>query len=900
MNITLDLLIKIDKSELETPVETPKEYIEELRNKTAEEDTRTATQVRVKKQGRYLLNNITVICEVSEQEKAAADEPGRKSYRKQRKIERGELTFEDKQQKFFLEYGKKNPMQVVDKVGDVEEDLLEEQKGVNVNVNVKEEDPRSHGWWTQSQKKVGKKVPVLYQGKTLEKNAYGFNLGYKQLHQKNLEKKTLKGLPVWSTWIGANYRGKVQYASLGGWLSLSGDVHKQPIEENWNKESQGAPRVQTQKIRKKELNQLVQKEKERDTEKKTGQGRVAGAPAIIIYHKTYNRKTPKPLGDNSQFGVEGTNISWKRWETKVHDYGTSLLSSILRPEALEVYTLTQFKELLKNVQKPANIHLLLNKRPGMCKKTLRKLGEWQEKYQELKNSQLAFEKYVKTTLELGNIDSNLINGTSPSDKAVGSLTQVKLLKKKEEIERFEHKIQTTLIIGQEKVNKPKESIKIKNYFKRWAWLYGGEKYNQKIKSRVLNLYGINIVYGWQPKETSGLYWNKITGSVVLQGEELFGYSNDLIMFGTNRHGQAEAARLESQKPQTLLDYLGIKHKASNLCMGWNPKLQKSLTSFRKDNETEVQVQRKLRKAYGKHKNLGYSVVLNERFKYWHTLPTCTSLKKETYLLTILDPLYKEKNIYSPGHKQTNIRHSVFAMLNKLYFNHRVRSLKNRDFSRKYQINAYIKELLHKRGYLKSWFRVLKKKNLYSSFLKKQLKNKLALTKSKEEKKKLKKIYRSKVQTKVKLKLRKFQGLLKTPKSRKVIINNRGILSRLTYREDILDNKQLTLKSKLFNQDFNFYSRKTILSGKSKKLKLTKKDIYRLEIKKAQKKQSITIKQLGLYNHMEANILPVMFKINYQPYLAGFSTNSIKYTTQQENTLQKQTFRNTQKNKNLTT
>ena len=36
------------------------------------------------------------------------------------------------------------------------------------------------------------------------------------------------------------------------------------------------------------------------------------------------------------------------------------------------------------------------------------------------------------------------------------------------------------------------------------------------------------------------------------------------------------------------------------------KLQKSLTSFRKDNETEVQVQRKLRKAYGKHKNLGYS------------------------------------------------------------------------------------------------------------------------------------------------------------------------------------------------------------------------------------------------------------------------------------------------------
>merc|ERR1712146_783960 len=103
-----------------------------------------------------------------------------KSYRKQRKIERGELSFEDKQQKFYLDYGKKNPMQVVDKVSEMEEIQQEDNKEAFANWG-REEEQRSHGWWVQSQKKVGKKIPVLYQGKTLESNPYGFNLGYKQL-----------------------------------------------------------------------------------------------------------------------------------------------------------------------------------------------------------------------------------------------------------------------------------------------------------------------------------------------------------------------------------------------------------------------------------------------------------------------------------------------------------------------------------------------------------------------------------------------------------------------------------------------------------------------------------------------------------------------------------------------
>jgi len=43
---------------------------------------------------------------------------------------------------------------------------------------------------------VGARVPVSYQGQTLENNPYGFQVAYNQINQQELEKKALKGLPV--------------------------------------------------------------------------------------------------------------------------------------------------------------------------------------------------------------------------------------------------------------------------------------------------------------------------------------------------------------------------------------------------------------------------------------------------------------------------------------------------------------------------------------------------------------------------------------------------------------------------------------------------------------------------------------------------------------------------------
>jgi len=79
-------------------------------------DRQEYTNERVRKQGRLLLKNITVLCEVVDKEKARLNEPGRKSYRKQRKIEQGQLTFEDKQDMLYLEYGRTKPLRTLDRV----------------------------------------------------------------------------------------------------------------------------------------------------------------------------------------------------------------------------------------------------------------------------------------------------------------------------------------------------------------------------------------------------------------------------------------------------------------------------------------------------------------------------------------------------------------------------------------------------------------------------------------------------------------------------------------------------------------------------------------------------------------------------------------------------------------
>ena len=74
------------------------------------------TKQRIHKQGRLLFKDITVMCEVVDKEQARVNEPGRKSYRKQRKIEQGHLTFEDKQEMLYLDYGRMKPLRTLDRV----------------------------------------------------------------------------------------------------------------------------------------------------------------------------------------------------------------------------------------------------------------------------------------------------------------------------------------------------------------------------------------------------------------------------------------------------------------------------------------------------------------------------------------------------------------------------------------------------------------------------------------------------------------------------------------------------------------------------------------------------------------------------------------------------------------